>query len=159
MKWNKIHHLNSRKLIDSLRLKLDSAMSDQTADETIAEINRELLEAYKAEESFWKQRSRLLWLTLGDRNTGFFHTVSKGRKARNILTVMETSLGDSVYEEDQIAAEIASYFSNIFSSLDSDGGDIVSRALSTCITDELNRSITTIPSAAEIKKGSLLYSS
>lgn len=36
-------------------------------------MKSELLEAYKAEENYWKQRNRQLWLHLGDKNTGFFH--------------------------------------------------------------------------------------
>ena len=49
-------------------------MSRATEDEMrITTINKELLEAYRAEEEYWKQRSRQMWLTLGDKKTqGFF---------------------------------------------------------------------------------------
>ena len=49
-------------------------MSDTfVEDRVIAVINQKLLLVYKAEEEFWKQRSRQLWLSLGDLNTGYFH--------------------------------------------------------------------------------------
>lgn len=151
-KWSRLHHMNSWRLIEELKIKLDTTMADQTPDEVIAEINKELLDAYRAEEAFWNQRSRLLWLTLGDKNTGFFYAVSKERKARNRLMVMENEHGEHVYEEEHIAAEIARYFSDIFTTTGTGGGGVVSRALSHRISDEANASLISIPSAKEIKK-------
>lgn len=42
-----------------------------------------LWEGYKNEESKWRQKSRLRWLKEGDKNTSFFHFVSKSRRAKN----------------------------------------------------------------------------
>ncbi|XP_056863970.1 uncharacterized protein LOC108850387 [Raphanus sativus] len=152
VQWSREHYSNSRKTIDELRHKLDAAMADQATEDAIAIITKALLEAYKAEEAFWKQRSRLLWLTLGDKNTGFFHAVSKGRQARNRLTMMESVTGEPLYEEEHIAAEIARYFTEIFTTCGSNGEDTVERALSRRISSEVNKELTTIPSATEIRK-------
>lgn len=43
-----------------------------------------------------------MWLTLGDSNTGYFHAISKGRKAKNRLSVIENDEGEPKFEEDQI---------------------------------------------------------
>lgn len=102
--WNREQHLNSQEKIDELRVKLEESMSsDSLNTEQIAAINKELLLAYQAEEEFWKQRSRQLWLALGDRNTGYFHAAARGRKAVNNITIIENEEGHSVYEEDEIA--------------------------------------------------------
>lgn len=70
IKWNKEKHLNSRKLIEELRNKLEEAMLSPLSNQNlILDINNELQAAYRAEESFWKQRSMQLWLALGDKNT------------------------------------------------------------------------------------------
>lgn len=56
-------------------------------------------EAYLAEESYWKQRSRQQWLNLGDRNTSFFHASTRKRFAMNKFSVRENEEGQAVYEE------------------------------------------------------------
>lgn len=83
-------------------------MTDLVADDTlISSLNRNLLFANKAEEEYWKQRSRQTWLALGDRNTAYFHAQTKGRRARNRITVIETSEGIPVFEDEQIVATIS----------------------------------------------------
>lgn len=125
--------------------------SPESAEATISSLNGQLLNAYLAEESFWKQRSRILWLALGDKNSGFFHAVSKGRRARNRLTMLETSTDTPLYEEHQIAEEITNYFAQIFTAQAGNASGIVSRALSPRITKATNRRLTAPPSTVEIR--------
>lgn len=109
--WSKENYVNSRKLILELKEALDNALSVSVPDETaISHLNQRLLKAYRAEEEFWKQRSCLMWLSLGDKNTTFFHASSKGRKARNRISVLEDSSGSPVFEDSQIVELISSYF-------------------------------------------------
>ncbi|WZY79424.1 hypothetical protein YC2023_025808 [Brassica napus] len=80
----------------------------------IQEINAKLNGAYLAEEAFWKQRSRLLWLKLGDRNSGFFHATTKNRRRANAFTVLEDSAGKVVYKEEEIAETVVDYFTKLY---------------------------------------------
>lgn len=119
MVWSKEFHSNSKKLILELKNSLDVALASHITDDAlISLLNMNLLKAYKAEEDFWRQRSRLLWLTLGDKNTSFFHAVTKRRRARNRISVIEGEDGSPVYEDNQIAIAIGSYFQEIFKSSD-----------------------------------------
>ncbi|KAG2309905.1 hypothetical protein Bca52824_021462, partial [Brassica carinata] len=57
---SKKFHINSKELITKTKAALDSALSSSLADDNlIAQLNLRLLKAYKAEEEFWRQRSRL----------------------------------------------------------------------------------------------------
>lgn len=115
--WSRKHYVNSQKDITSLKEELDVAMSASYADDiVISAINHKLLKAYKSEEEYWKQRSRQMWLMLGDRNTGFFHASTKSRRARNRLTVIEDQAGVPVFEDHQITELISDYFQRIFTS-------------------------------------------
>lgn len=87
--WNRKQQQTSRAIIEQRKVELEEAMTSAEDDAMlIAIINQDLREAYKAEEDFWRQRSRVLWLSLEDRNTGFFHATTKRRKARKNITVL-----------------------------------------------------------------------
>ena len=114
-------------------------MSDPLSDEgLIHEINVKLLKHYKEEEEFWKQRSRNLWLTLGDSNTGYFHAITKIRKAKNRMSVLEDEDGIPQYEEEQISTVICKFYSDLFTSNNFDGTQTISKALKPCVIQKQN---------------------
>lgn len=152
-KWSNEHYVNSQKEIVRLQLALDKAMSDPNADDNlISSINQNLLLAYKAEEEFWKQQSRQLWLALGYLNTGYFHASTKSRRARNRLFVIEDDNGLQVVEDDKIADVISQYFRNIFTSSNPQASEVVNEALRSCISQSVNDKLTALPSDLEIKE-------
>lgn len=82
--WSKQQRLNSRALIERKKKELEAALSSEENNVgPITKVTEELNAAYLAEESYWKQISRLMWLSLGDRNMGFFHATAKNRKRIN----------------------------------------------------------------------------
>lgn len=52
-------------------------------------IRMELNEWLNKEEIMWAQCSKQMWLLNGDRNTTYFHTLVKQRKAKNTVTRLE----------------------------------------------------------------------
>lgn len=156
LEWSKKNQLNSKKQIEICRNKLEMAMvSPQSNTDLITKLNEELSIAYKKEEEFWKQRSRQLWLTLGDKNTGFFHAITKGRKAINKFSVLENEEGEKFYEEEKILEVIVNYYQQLFTSQDSNAKTseaTVQEAIVPCISEEMNANLISTPSADEIKK-------
>lgn len=147
---------NSQLLIEKFKEELEQAMvSLVNNDSLLTRINASLESTYKEEEKFWKQRSRQLWMCLGDKNTGYFHAVTRGRKAVNKFSVIEDDNGKAFYEEQQIAAVVSAYFQNMFVSPSGDRSgmeEIVFDALSPCISEETNLQLIDEPSSEEIRK-------
>ena len=128
-------------------------MSPVNDTSLIQDITKTLNEAYLAEESYWRQRSRLLWLRLSDRNTGFFHATTKGRKRANSFSVMEDAEGEMCYKEEEISKVIVKYFQEMFTYISSanDKADVVQRALKPMISEKENEALIAMPSAQEIR--------
>ena len=57
-------------------------------------LHQDLHAACRQEEEFWRQKSRSLWLKVGDQNTVFFHKQAEVRKYYK--TVQEIQLQDQV---------------------------------------------------------------
>lgn len=116
--WNHTQQRNSKKLIEQKQHELNIALSSSVNDTgLIQDISKQLDAAYSVEEEFWKQRSRLLWLKLGDRNTRYFHAITKVRKRINAFSVLENEEGILVHKEEEIVNVIGDYFTKLFTSL------------------------------------------
>lgn len=116
-RWKKRNPTNSAKLIESLKQQLDAAQNDESiSSEEDLELKWKLCAAYKEEELYWKQKSRVLWLRDGDRNTRYFHAKTKQRRARNRITQLKNSMNQWVHTEEDIEAVASDYFQHLFTS-------------------------------------------
>ncbi|KAK1612923.1 hypothetical protein QYE76_036596 [Lolium multiflorum] len=56
-------------------------------------LEDQLTHLSKVEEEYWRQRSRVTWLTKGDANTAFFHAFVNGRCRKCAITRLTTDSG------------------------------------------------------------------
>lgn len=151
MLWNKEQQRNNKLLISKWKEELEQAMVSPVNDETLLrKLNGDLRAAYIAKENFWKQRSRNVWLSLGDRNSGYFHAITRGRKALNKFSVMENGDGVHVFTEKEITGTIVHYFSDLFKNIPGDRQHIVAEALTPKISEITNLYLVAFPNAEEI---------
>ncbi|XP_048637537.1 uncharacterized protein LOC125609952 [Brassica napus] len=150
--WRKQHNINSAKLVEELKEKVEGLYADDNATtEEIAAALKELSDALKAEEMFWKQKSRVFWLREGDKNTKFFHALTKQRRARNKITQLRDVDGNIVEDEEGLVAIATSYFRQIFESSTPEDIEEALSEVPTTIIGSMNDSLTAPISEWEVK--------
>ncbi|XP_024010299.1 uncharacterized protein LOC112085326 [Eutrema salsugineum] len=150
--WKKSNPSNSERMIEELKNQLDLAQDDEnTTLEEIEEIRRKLCVALREEEMFWQQKSREKWHKDGDKNTKFFHALTKQRRARNRIVALKDSNGHLVENARGIERVALQYFQKLFSSsIPSDLEDSL-RFITEKVSDNDNEFLLKDPSENEIK--------
>ena len=82
--------------------------------EEIQALKKEINELHTREEIMRNQRSRVLWLQHGDKNSKFFHAIASQRRRKNRIGGLMDDMG--VWHEDQETTErmILDYFKSIY---------------------------------------------
>lgn len=160
IQWTKDRNRKANQVINDSKIALDSALSSPTPDLPLIErLEKTLTEAYKEEEQFWLQRSRIQWLKNGDRNTGFFHAATRTRRMQNSLSVIEDSSGTEFYEEEDIVTVITNYYQDIFTTKSVGDFSAIHDLLPCKVTADMNAYLTKIPSVQEIKEATFSINS
>lgn len=80
----------------------------------VNEYRRDLNKAYCDEEKFWRLKSHNKWFNLGDRNSRFYHGVTKARRSRNNIKRMH-DINGIMHTKDEAKSQIAEdYFVTMF---------------------------------------------
>ncbi|XP_019413999.1 PREDICTED: uncharacterized protein LOC109325854 [Lupinus angustifolius] len=117
--WNVEIFGNVHQMVKFAMAVVDSIqnyISDIGPNEEVLEEERlaksSLLQALSTEEEFWKQKSRLEWHMNGDRNTSFFHRITKIRQISKSLSMLKN--GDTMLtDQNAIASYVLDYFTNL----------------------------------------------
>ncbi|KAB5531493.1 hypothetical protein DKX38_018163 [Salix brachista] len=114
-------HISSR-VADAKRkwIKGQTELDARPRDPQLQAQERILAENYnrlcKEEEGFFKQRSRIQWLELGDRNTSFFHKSLLHRRSRNKIHSLSTPDGTVLHDQDLIHQHAINYYQALLGS-------------------------------------------
>ncbi|KAG7559476.1 Ribonuclease H-like superfamily [Arabidopsis thaliana x Arabidopsis arenosa] len=117
--WKRRAKPSSALRIQELQFRIDATTRQIPFDsQALKDLRRELNQEYHHEEQFWKQKSRLTWVDEGDRNTKFFHAVTKNIRAQNRIQKLVDDDGKEWYTELQLGRVAEAYFKKLFTSED-----------------------------------------
>uniref|UniRef100_A0A803Q9F4 Reverse transcriptase domain-containing protein n=1 Tax=Cannabis sativa TaxID=3483 RepID=A0A803Q9F4_CANSA len=116
-------------------------------EETIQCLIREL---WLPKESIWRQKSREMWLKLGDHNSKFFHASTIIRRRRNKIVTIKDNNNNWVRNEKRIGQIFNEFFSNLFESCNPIIGEEFDLLFNPMISREDNDMIKKVPLLDEI---------
>jgi exonuclease III len=98
------------------QLQHETNLSISGLSSRLVELQTELNGLLEKEEIFWRQRSRISWMSEGDKNTKFFHASCTQRRQTNLIRGLYDQ--DNIWqtEKNKIADIAVTYFQNIFTS-------------------------------------------
>ncbi|KAH0896413.1 hypothetical protein HID58_045981, partial [Brassica napus] len=103
--------------VDELQRRLLTLPDGDTAHEEYLERDK-LNTLLKAEEKYYKQRSRVRWASVGDRNTPFYHSMVTHHASGNHIHFLKDANDNLIYGVEEIKAHAADYFKGILGSTD-----------------------------------------
>jgi hypothetical protein len=114
-------------------------------------VKETLENALNMEELFWQEKSRAKWHCQGDRNTGFFHRVTKIKQAYKKINSIRVD-NNILVDPELISNHIVNHFTSLFYDNNStlDNG-LVEETIPKLINESTNHLLTMLPSALEIK--------
>ena len=90
------------------------------------------------EEIMWRQRSRVMWLTAGDKNTRFFH-LRASRRSRNKISRLRKSDGQFTEVDLELHTIVTNFYSNLFASGGTNNMEVVLSTVPVKVTADMNR--------------------
>ena len=116
---------NNRKKIEELMQMAGEVQEDsrnvQDFDK-LREIKEQIGQVWKSEEAYWFQRSRVKWLNLGDKNTKFFHQVTRQMSQVNKLVRIKNGNGEWVEDGEMIYRRFGDYYNELFTTIGQGNG-------------------------------------
>lgn len=152
-KLKRTENLNSKNRIDTLRKDLEKEISKQfPRSGVMRRLKQELAIAYRDEETFWRQRSKVEWLKEGDRNKSFFHNAVRGRRLRNKVLMLRDNQGNEQYSEGSKGNVAVEFFTDLFVSSNPFDMEQLFEGFPCKVTQSMNVELTKPISPEEIKR-------
>lgn len=120
----------------------------------IMKLQDDLNSLLEKEEIYWRQRSRVSWISEGDKNTKYFHAQCNHRKKLNCVKGLRYNNGVWQTDRTKIAEIAMDYFQSIFSSANPNSATIASclEGVEKVVSDEMNCQMLQDFSAEEVSQ-------
>lgn len=114
-------------------------------------LQAELSEWLLRSEVLWRQKSRELWLKLGDKNINFFHLSTIIRRKRNNIDAIKDEDDSWISDSSSIRSHFFEYFKNLFKEEEANFPPHLDHLILPSITEDENVELYCIPMPEEIK--------
>ncbi|CAL1408297.1 unnamed protein product [Linum trigynum] len=113
--WSRAGTTNSLWNINTLQGEIERIKAAHPIDwEAIRLLETELNRQWEAEELYWQQKSRVNWLKKGDKNSSYFHTVTRTHRKKNFVEGLRTDDGVWITDEPGKAGMAISFCQHLF---------------------------------------------
>ncbi|XP_030945669.1 uncharacterized protein LOC115970144 [Quercus lobata] len=116
-KWNKEVFGKCQERINAIMKRIKEIQSQPPSfqyGDLEAALQAELSEWLLRSETLWRQKSRELWLKLGDKNSKFFHLSTIVRRKRNNIDAIRDGNGSWITEGNAIRKRFLDHFKDLF---------------------------------------------
>ena len=153
LKWKNKFQENSREKIEHIKKQMSELKESNrsTRKGNTVSLKKQLNDAYREEELFWSQKSRIQWLREGDKNTKHFHASVQGRRSRNRMNKLQRNDGSWTESEEELSNEIAEYYRKLLTSNEEEELNEVLDGIPHTITTEMNENLLKPVKEEEIK--------
>lgn len=153
--WNKVTFKNVVVEISKLKILLQKLLNGGNSvanwEENIM-IRKEIDGLWKQEEMYWGQKSRLKWLTYGDKNSKFFHATTVQRRNRNKLFRIKNKDGEWVEGQANVMYAIEKYFKEIYVPAPTTDYQNCRNVIPSKVLGKLNKVLMAAVSCAEVER-------
>lgn len=121
-----------------------------SAQESLRRAQAKFRQSLIVEECFWKQKARVRWLDLGDKNAKFFHSVVKQKRLQSVIHRVQDEGGNWLSSEADIGQEAVKFFSSLFSAEATSSWDL-SSIIPNLIQPADNAKLEEIPTMEDVR--------
>lgn len=156
--WNKEHFGNVHDkvyLAEEVVNKIQEHISNAGYSDDLLALEKkahcDLNQAMHFQELFWQEKSRVNWQLASDRNTSFFHKVTKLKNCSKRMSTLEQD-GIILDKSEDIEAHVLDFYTNLFATENScQENNLIEQVIPHSISREDNLMLTNLPSLVEIK--------
>jgi hypothetical protein len=153
--WSREEFGSVKKQLRSLREKLErtratSIRAGPSREEK--ELMNKISEILSREETMVKQRSRVLWLAEGDRNTAYFHAKARERSRSNKIISLRKEDGTYVSTQAELESLASNFYTSLFSAQEITTPEVITNFVPQKVTMEMNEQLCAPFTDFEIEK-------
>ncbi|CAL1378948.1 unnamed protein product [Linum trigynum] len=154
--WSRAGTTNSLRNIRTLQAEIERIKAIIPVNwEVVRDLEVELNRQWEAEEVYWQQKSRVHWLKKGDKNTSYFHTVTRTRRKKNFVERLQNDDGEWIADEKGKAEVATDFYRHLFTSENTVHNmreRVAALPIAQNVTPAMNNALTAVVLPEEVRK-------